>query len=158
MVLSNFIWAKLLRAPTVKGTELAARILGFRQYLQVAEGEALENATKSPPLTQQLYETYLPAALALGMAPKWAARFVDVFNMKEPNYSPGWYDGSQFHHGNVAGFAATLGSSLGSAISSATWAPGSSSGGSGGSSDGGGGSSGGGSSGGGGGGGGGGGW
>jgi uncharacterized membrane protein len=125
--------------------------------LQVAEGEALENATKPPPLTEQLYEAYLPAALALGVANKWAARFVDVFDMKEPNYSPGWYGGSQFHHGHVAGFATSLGSSLSDAISSATRAPGSSSGGSG-SSGGGGGSSGGGSSGGGGGGGGGGGW
>jgi len=149
---SNFIWAKLLKAPTNKGAELAARILGFKQYLQVTEGEALENVTKPPPpLTQQLYETYLPAALALGVAHKWAERFVDVFNMKDPHYSPGWYGGSHVHGGNVAGFASSLGSSLSGAISSATVAPGSSSGGSGG-------SSGGGSSGGGGGGGGGGGW
>jgi uncharacterized membrane protein len=157
MVGSNFIWAKLLKAPTAKGAALNAHILGFKNYLQVAEGKDLERVAKAPPLTPQLFETYLPFALALGVQQKWAERFANVFNMDEVNYSPNWYAGTQLHSGHFTGLTESFSSTLSSAISSASQAPGSSSGGHS-ESSGGGGGSGGGSSGGGGGGGGGGGW
>ncbi len=156
-IAANFVWVKLLKAPTVKGAALTAHILGFKKYLQVAEGEDLEKVAKPPALTPRLFEAYLPAALALGVQQKWAERFASVFDVTEVSYSPSWYAGSYFHSDHLPGFTESLGSSLSGAISSASQAPGSSSGGHSGSSDSGSGSSGG-SSGGGGGGGGGGGW
>lgn len=139
---ANGVFGKLLKAPTVAGQAVMDKIRGFRKYLEVAEAEDLKRID-SPPLTTRLFESYLPAALALGVEQAWAERFSEVFRM-QPDYRPGWYSGSGWHVGNLAGFSSTLGSSLSSTISSSSSAPGSSSGGGGGGSSGGGGGGGGG--------------
>jgi uncharacterized membrane protein len=114
-------------------------------YLEVAEGEDLKRMKGlPPPLTPQLYESYLPAALALDVEQRWAERFANVLNVQSPDYAPSWYVGSGWNIHNMGSFSRELGSSLGSAISSAATAPGSSSGGGGGGSSGGGGGGGGG--------------
>ena len=139
---ANGVFGKLLKAPTVAGQAVMDKIRGFRKYLEVAEGEDLKRI-KGPPLTTQLFEAYLPAALALGVEQAWAERFSDVFRM-QADYRPGWYSGSGWNTGNLVAFSSTLGSSLSSTISSSSTAPGSSSGGGGGGSSGGGGGGGGG--------------
>ena len=63
------------------GQAVMDHIRGFRKYLEVAEGEDLKRI-KGPPLTPQLFEAYLPAALALGVEQAWAERFADVFRMQ----------------------------------------------------------------------------
>ena len=120
-------------------------IRGFKMYLEVAEGEDLKRITAPPPkLTPALYEAYLPAALALEVEQRWAERFARELQINPQTYQPAWYAGPGWNAGNIAGFSAQLGSSLSSAISSASQAPGSSSGGGGGGSSGGGGGGGGG--------------
>lgn len=119
------------------------KIRGFRMYLDVAEREDL-NRVKGPPLSPQLFESYLPAALALGVEQAWAERFADVFRMQAPNYQPGWYAGPGWNVHNLGSFSSNLSSSFSSAISSSATAPGSSSAGGGGGSSGGGGGGGGG--------------
>jgi uncharacterized membrane protein YgcG len=144
-LVANGVFGKLLKAPTVAGRQAMDHIEGFKMYLEVAEGEDLKRVTRPPPpLTPLLYETYLPAALALGVEQKWAQRFASVFEMQAPNYSPGWYAGSAFNVSQIAGFSSQLGSSLGAAISSSATAPGASSASGGGGSSGGGGGGGGG--------------
>ncbi|HEY6124661.1 MAG TPA: DUF2207 domain-containing protein [Steroidobacteraceae bacterium] len=145
MLVANGVFGILLRAPTVAGQAIMDHIRGFKMYLEVAEGEELKRMKEPPPpLTPQLYESYLPAALALDVEQRWAERFADVLNIKDPNYSPAWYVGSGWNIHNMGSFSRDLGSSLGSAISSASQAPGSKSGGGGGGSSGGGGGGGGG--------------
>ncbi|HEV7609516.1 MAG TPA: DUF2207 domain-containing protein [Steroidobacteraceae bacterium] len=145
MLVTNGIFGKLLKAPTVAGQAVMGHIRGFRMYMEVAEGEELKRMkTPPPPLTPQLFESYLPAALALGVEQRWAERFADVLNVEAPNYSPTWYAGSGWNIGNLGGFTRDMSSSLSSAISSSSQAPGSSSGGGGGGSSGGGGGGGGG--------------
>jgi hypothetical protein len=62
-------------------------IRGFKMYLEVAEGEELKRVkAPPPPLTPQLFESYLPAALALGVEQRWAERFADVLNVQAPDY------------------------------------------------------------------------
>jgi uncharacterized membrane protein len=97
-----------------------------------------------PPLTPQLFESYLPAALALGVEQRWAERFADVLNVQAPDYAPAWYAGPGWNIRDMGSFSSNLGNSLSSAISSSSTAPGSSSGGDGGGSSGGGGGGGGG--------------
>jgi uncharacterized membrane protein YgcG len=138
----NGVFGKLLKAPTVAGQAVMDRIRGFKKYLEVAEREDLKRI-KGPPLSTQLFESYLPAALALGVEQAWAERFTGVFRM-QADYRPGWYAGSGWNTANLVGFSSTLGSSLSSTISSSSTAPGSSSGGGGGGSSGGGGGGGGG--------------
>ena len=153
IVLINYIFYFLLKAPTPAGRKLLDQIEGFKMYLSVAEADTLNTMTP-PDKTPELFEKYLPYALALDVEQQWAEKFADVLAAAQidgQNYHPIWYSGSSWNHLAVAGFTSGLGSSFSSAISSSSVAPGSSSGSSGG-------GGGGGSSGGGGGGGGGGGW
>ena len=145
-LISNGVFGWLLKAPTVAGRAAMDHIEGFKMYLDVAEGEALKRITTPPPrMTPQLYESYLPAALALGVEQHWAEKFAKVLDIEAPNYTPAWYVGSgAFNAASIGNFSSQLGSSLSSAISSASVAPGSSSGAGGGGSSGGGGGGGGG--------------
>jgi uncharacterized membrane protein YgcG len=144
-LVANGVFGWLLKAPTVSGRELMDHVLGFKMYLEVAEGEELKRMTSPlPPLTPQLYESYLPAALALGVEQQWAERFSSVFALEPRNSQPTWYAGSNWNSHDIGAFSARLGTAFSSAISSSAQAPGSSSGGGGGGSSGGGGGGGGG--------------
>lgn len=150
----NWLFYELLKAPTRAGRAMLDKIEGFRNYIEVAEKQDLDYRYPGGR-TPELFESYLPYALALGVEQKWADHFADVIStadMASGNYSPGWYNGRMNNFSNLGNFTNSFSSSLTSAISASSTAPGSSSGG------GGGGGGGGGSSGGGGGGGGGGGW
>jgi len=142
----HIVFAFLLKAPTPKGRLLMDELEGFRMYLEVAEKEDL-NFRHPPDKTPQLFERYLPFAVALGVEQAWAEQFAKVFAALEAeqgvSYQPNWYVGS-FSYMGLAGFAENVGSGFTSAISSAATPPGSSSGGGGGGSSGGGGGGGGG--------------
>ena len=141
----------LLKAPSRSGRKIMDQIEGFREYLGVAEEDRL-NALNPPEKTPELFERFLPYAVALDCQNAWAAKFAGVLAAAgTAAAATAWYVGSRDWSSDPVSFADHLGSDLSQTISSSSTAPGSSSGG-------GGGSSGGGSSGGGGGGGGGGGW
>ena len=142
-LLVNGIFGRLLKAPTVAGRTVMDHIEGFRLYLDVAEGDDLR-LIDAPPLTVELYERNLPAALALEVEQHWAERFAGVFATQAAGHAPRWYSGDQWDTRNVSRFSSSLGSAFSSAISSASTAPGSSSGSGGGGSSGGGGGGGGG--------------
>ncbi len=145
MLVANGVFGALLRAPTVAGQAIMDHIRGFKMYLEVAEGEDLKKMKGlPPPMTPHLFESYLPAALALEVEQRWAERFASVLNVQAPDYAPAWYAGPGWNVRDIGGFSRELGSSLGSAISSSATAPGSSSGGGGSGSSGGGGGGGGG--------------
>ncbi len=142
IALANVIFYHLLKAPTLLGRKLMDKIEGFKMYLSVAEVDNLANAT-IPEKTVDLYEKYLPYALALNVENKWSEKFSDLL-AEISDYSPGWYSGAAISTLGAAGFASSLGSSFSSTISSSSTVPGSSSGSSGGFSGGGGGGGGGG--------------
>jgi uncharacterized membrane protein YgcG len=145
----------LLQAPNKEGRRVMDHIEGFKQYLSVAEEDRLEYLNP-PKKTPELFEKFLPYAIALDVENSWAKKFTGVLAAAGVGAAvASWYTGDDRSSGNVTSFADRLGDNLSSTISSAATPPGSSGGGSSGSS---GGSSGGGSSGGGGGGGGGSGW
>jgi len=143
---AHAVFYYLLRAPTMQGRRFMDKLEGFRTYLEVAEKDEL-NLRNPPAKTPELFERYLPFALALGVEQKWAEKFAGVFARLgaegSAGYRPHWY-GGDFNPRNIGGFTKGVGSSLNSAISSASTAPGSSSGGGGGGSSGGGGGGGGG--------------
>jgi uncharacterized membrane protein YgcG len=153
LVILNAVFQYLLRAPTVAGRKLLDQIEGFRMYLSTAEEERLK-VLHPPEKTPELFEKYLPYALALDCENEWNAKFATVLAAAAAAgaaAAPVWYSGSHWDASRPGDFTSSLGSSLASSTAAASVAPGSRS-------YGGGGSSGGGSSGGGGGGGGGGGW
>lgn len=146
IIVVNGLFYKLLKAPTRAGRFLLDKIEGFRMYLSVAEKDRL-NILNPPEKTPELFEKYLPYALALGVEQDWAEQFSGVLSAAtrgETGYTPAWYSGHSWSHLGGSSFASSLGSSLSSAISSSSTAPGSSSGGGGGGSSGGGGGGGGG--------------
>ena len=121
----------LLRAPSVKGRTLMDKLEGFKLYLEVAEQDDL-NLKNPPDKTPELFESYLPFALALGVEQAWAEQFTEVFTKLEMetgrDYRPIWYGGT-FHCDNIGGFTTDIGANFNTAISAATTAPGSTSGG-----------------------------
>ena len=121
------------------------RIEGFKMYLSTAEEHRLEKL-HPPEKTPELFEKYLPYALALEVDQEWSEKFAGVLQRAatDQGYSPGWYHGRHWDSMHTGSFASGLGSSLSSAISSSSTAPGSSSGFGGGGSSGGGGGGGGG--------------
>jgi uncharacterized membrane protein YgcG len=142
LVVSAFFW---IDAPTREGRQVLDRVAGFKQYLSITERERLDRMTP-PEDTPELFERYLPYAIALGVENRWAARFAGVLAAAAAAGHSGmaWYSGSHSPWSDPDGFANTVGDSLASTISSASTAPGSSSGSGGGGSSGGGGGGGGG--------------
>jgi uncharacterized membrane protein YgcG len=142
LVISAFFW---IDAPTREGRQVLDRVAGFKQYLSITERERLDRM-HPPEDTPELFERYLPYAIALGVENRWAARFAGVLAAAAAagQQGFGWYSGSSNPWDNPTGFADTVGPSLSSTISSASSAPGSSSGSGGGGSSGGGGGGGGG--------------
>ncbi|KHK04002.1 DUF2207 domain-containing protein [Desulfovibrio sp. TomC] len=140
----NALFWHLLKAPTQEGRRIMDALEGFRLYLSVGERERLE-LLNPPERTPELFERYLPYALALDVENAWADQFADVLNRAAAEgYSPSWYVGHGFASGDFSGFADNLGSGFSTAISSSATAPGSVSGSGGGGSSGGGGGGGGG--------------
>jgi uncharacterized membrane protein len=98
----------------------------------------------APRFTADLYEAYLPYAIALDLENQWTAKLNRAIaaGLIESHYShPRWYHTRNYHGSD---FSSALSVSFNSAIASSSVAPGSSSGSSGGSSGGGGGGGGGG--------------
>jgi len=146
IVLVNIIFYHLLKAPTLLGRKIMDKIDGFKMYLGTAERDRIYSI-KEPDKSPELFESFLPFAIALGVENKWAEKFSDVLSSIDTEssaYKPGWYSGTVWSTLGAAGFASSLSGSFSSTISSSSTAPGSSSGGGGGGSSGGGGGGGGG--------------
>jgi uncharacterized membrane protein YgcG len=143
LVVSAFLW---IDAPTREGRVVLDRIAGFKQYLSITERERLDRMHPPEDDTPELFERYLPYAVALGVENRWADRFAGILAAAAAQAQQGfsWYSGSSNPWDNPTGFADTVGASLASTVSSASTAPGSSSGSGGGGSSGGGGGGGGG--------------
>lgn len=135
----------LLKAPSREGQNIRDQINGFREYLGVAEEDRL-NALHPPKKTPELFEKFLPYAIALDVENEWGKKFAGILAAAAAAGAAGyaWYHGTRDWSRDPAGFSNHLGSAVASAISSASTAPGSSSGSSGGGSSGGGGGGGGG--------------
>jgi uncharacterized membrane protein YgcG len=146
LVLTNLLFYHLLKAPTLAGRRVMDKIEGFKMYLGIAEKDRL-NSMYGPERTPELFEQYLPYALALDVEQAWAEKFASVLHAagKEgAQYHPAWYSGAAWGALGASGFVSRLGGAVSEAISSASHAPGSSSGSGGGGSSGGGGGGGGG--------------
>jgi hypothetical protein len=144
--LANLAFYHLLRAPTPMGRQVLDKLEGFRMYLATAEEERLK-VLHPPEKTPELFERFLPYAMALDCENEWNAKFASVLAAAAAAgaAAPAWYHGSHWSDAASGGFARDLGSALSTSLASAATAPGSSSGSGGGGFSGGGGGGGGGS-------------
>lgn len=122
LALTNVIFYQLLKAPTFAGRRLMDEIEGFKLFLGVAEKERLE-IMHPVEQTPELFEKYLPYALALDVENSWSQKFSGILEQAGTDgrsYSPVWYHGSSWSNLGAAGFAGSLASSLTSAATSST--------------------------------------
>lgn len=148
MVVVLIAFGLLVRAPTLAGRKLLDEIEGLKLYLSVAERDDLKRieGPESPPeLDAERYERLLPYAVALDVEDAWTDKFtlaVGAAAAAAATAGIAWYRGGGID--SLGSLTQAVGSSLSSAIASASTPPGSSSGAGGGGSSGGGGGGGGG--------------
>lgn len=126
----NYLFYRLLKAPTLTGRRILDGVEGFRMFLSVAEKDRL-NFLAPAKRTPELFEKFLPYALALDVEQQWSEAFSDVLARAAEGgeaYHPAWYAGSAWSVHRASAFTSSLGGSLTGAISSSSTAPGSSSG------------------------------
>jgi len=119
----------LMRAPTRTGRQVMDAIEGFRMYLGTAERERLDRM-RSPEMTPEVFESFLPYAFALGVENDWCDRFAREMprEAREAGYQPAWYSGQLHGLGAVHHLGSGFSGAFGGAIASASSPPGSSSG------------------------------
>jgi len=120
------VFAQLMVARTTEGARAREAALGFKEFLSRVEEDRYKRMITSP----ELFEKYLPYAMAFGVEEKWANAFKDIY--RDP---PNWYTGTgQF---DAVSFGHTISSMSNAAASSMSSSPSSSGSGGGGSSGGG---------------------
>ena len=72
---------------TRKGSDTLAKILGFREFLQLTEKDKLA-LLNAPELRPETFEKFLPYAMVLGVEDKWAQKFESIYQVL-----PEWYEG-----------------------------------------------------------------
>ncbi|MGH9313735.1 MAG: DUF2207 domain-containing protein [Vicinamibacterales bacterium] len=80
---------------TIRGTRELEKVLGFQEFLSRVEGDRLNRMVKTP----EMFEKFLPYAMALGVEDNWAKAFEDIYNQP-----PAWYGGP----GGVRGFRPSM--------------------------------------------------
>lgn len=115
-----------MKAPTRLGRKVMDRIEGFKLYLSVAEKDRL-NFHNPPERTPELFEKFLPFALALGVEHQWGQQFDSILKSAAMGgtgtYHPAWYAGRGFYYSDFSHMGQHLSSSLGSAMVTASAAP-----------------------------------
>ena len=73
MLAMHYFFYQWLKAPTLAGRRLLDQIEGFKHYLQVAEDDEIACAG-APDFSTEIYETWLPYAIALDLENEWTAK------------------------------------------------------------------------------------
>lgn len=107
---------------TEKGVLTREKVQGFKLYLSVAEKDRI-NFHDAPEKSPEVFQKFLPYAMALGVVDAWAKVFEGITLP-----APSWYNDPSMTGFNSAVFASHMSSFAETSSSSLTSAPGSSSG------------------------------
>jgi len=131
LIVISDLFHHLRKAPLRSGRALLGQMEGFRMFLTTTDW-GHRDARLARKLTPDLFERFLPYAMALNLEKVWSEKFAAVLAQTAPkgtaDYSPAWYTGPGWNHLTAATFATSLVNSFSSALSSSMKAPGSSSG------------------------------
>ncbi|HZD86287.1 MAG TPA: DUF2207 domain-containing protein, partial [Gemmatimonadaceae bacterium] len=118
-----FVFAQIMPARTIAGARAREATLGFKEFLSRVEEERMKKLITSP----EMFERFLPYAMAFGVADKWAKAFEDIY--REP---PTWYVGGsgQFSASSFSHSISTMSNAAASSMSSSPSSSGSGGGGS----------------------------
>jgi uncharacterized membrane protein YgcG len=124
------VFGSTLKSYTQQGRKLVDEVAGFKMYLSVTEKDRM-NLLNPPERTPEMFEKFLPFALALDVEQRWSEQFASVFARMAAEgrpYAPVWYHGMYWNPVNPAAFASSVGNGFSNAISASAVAPGSKSG------------------------------
>jgi uncharacterized membrane protein YgcG len=110
-IIAAFGW--FMPAHTETGTRALESVLGFEDFLAHVESDRFNRMIKTP----QMFEKFLPFAMALGVEKNWSKAFQGI--MTEP---PGWYQGGSgpvFYPVNFTNNLSAMSTRAGSAMASA---------------------------------------
>lgn len=113
---------QLLKVPTAAGRKALKHLAGFQLFLTT--GRHSPNFDHHPPeRTPELYEKYLPYALALDVEKQWTEQFIHVIPAfkEDGGYLPEWYTSTNARLTNMRGFITMLSSGLTQSIASSTF-------------------------------------
>ncbi len=86
LVAAGFPATRYMKRRTKKGAELLGKILGFKEFIRVAEVDRIQKLVEQNP---SYFYDVLPYAYVLGLSKKWAKKFENI-GVEPPN----WYQGS----------------------------------------------------------------
>jgi uncharacterized membrane protein YgcG len=98
VVVAAFGW--IMPARTVAGARALEGVLGFEEFLSRVEADRVERVERTP----ELFEKYLPFAMALGVEHRWARAFEGI--CRQP---PDWYRGGALSDFRSGAFVDHLG-------------------------------------------------
>ena len=107
----GFGW--FMPARTLMGARALEGVLGFEEFLSRVEADRLDRTIKTP----EMFEKYLPYAMALGVENNWVRAFEDIYRQR-----PEWYrgtDGASFHPRTFVSDLGRMSSQAASAMASA---------------------------------------
>lgn len=84
-VICGFGW--FMPAKTMAGTRALEGVLGFEDFLGHVESDRFNRMIKTP----EMFEKFLPFAMALGVEKNWSNAFQNIYNQP-----PGWYQGGGY--------------------------------------------------------------
>jgi uncharacterized membrane protein len=87
LVICVFGW--FMSARTIAGARALEKVLGFEQFLGRVEKDQIERLEKTP----ELFEKYLPYAMALKVEKKWVQAFSGIA-LQPPQWYQGYYGGN----------------------------------------------------------------
>ncbi len=116
----NALFYHVLKAPNRLGRKVIDHIESFRLYLSAAEKDRL-NFHNAPDVTPELFEKYLPYAIALNVETEWGTQFEMALNRlgkarTTDRYEPFWFDSSFYAWPTPTDFAQGFAPAFGDSI------------------------------------------
>ena len=113
------VFGRILPARTPRGARALEEVLGFEDFMSHVDADRFERTIKTP----EMFEAFLPFAMALRVDKRWAAAFASVYLQ-----APTWYsgDGSTFDPSGFSVRLSDMSNSVGSTLGSSPRSSGSS--------------------------------
>jgi uncharacterized membrane protein len=93
------LFARIMPARTIAGARMLEKVRGFEEFLTRVESDRFARVVKTP----EMFEKFLPFAIAFGVEAKWARAFRNIYT--EP---PRWYAGTNAVAFNAGSFSSRL--------------------------------------------------
>ena len=93
------LFAQIMPARTAAGARMLEKVRGFEEFLRRVESDRFERVVRTP----EMFERFLPYAMAFGVEAKWARAFRNIYTQP-----PTWYVGSHVAMFNAGSFSSRL--------------------------------------------------